>query len=250
MTSLNPSSQPNWPIGWAVRHVSETGSTNDDLFAAARAGAPHRSVLVADYQTAGKGRLDRTWEATRGANLLCSLLFRCAVEDAPRWSRVVSLAARAACASVAGVTPQLKWPNDLVVGDAKLGGLLAVASPQDGFVVVGIGVNVGWAPDGAAKLLHESTTTEQVSIPTPLRLLSAMLSEIDDRSLLFDEHLHIEHRSSLSTLGRRVRVEQRVGDVLVGHARDVDASSRLEVCDDEGVTHVIDVGDVIHLRTE
>ena len=125
-----------------------------------------------------------------------------------------------------------------------------MASPQDGFVVVGIGVNVGWAPDGAAKLLHESTTTEQMSIPTPLRLLSAMLSEIDDRSLLSDEQLHIEHRSSLSTLGRRVRVERRVGDVLVGHARDVDASSRLEVCDDEGVTHVIDVGDVIHLRTE
>lgn len=149
-----------------------------------------------------------------------------------------------------GVTPQLKWPNDLVVGDAKLGGLLAVASPQDGFVVVGIGVNVGWAPDGAAKLLHESTTTTEEAIPTPLRLLSAMLGEIDDRSLHTDERLRIEHRDALSTLGRRVRVERRVGDVLVGLARDVDASSRLEVCDDEGVTHVIDVGDVIHLRTE
>ena len=240
-----------------MRHVSETGSTNDDLFVAAQAGAPHRSVLVADYQTAGKGRLDRTWEAARGANLLCSLLFRCTIEDAPRYSRVVSLAARAACASVAGVTPQLKWPNDLVLGDAKLGGLLAVASPSDGFVVVGIGVNVGWAPDGAATLQRGASpasldpwAASQESTDAPLRLLSAMLSEVDHLMLLNDEQLHAQHRAALSTLGRRVRVEQRRGDVLVGRAEDIDTSSRLQVRDDEGVTHVIDVGDVIHLRAE
>ena len=233
-----------------MRHVSETGSTNDDLFAAAGAGAPHRSVLVADYQTAGKGRLDRTWEAARGANLLCSLLFRCAIEDAPRYSRIVSLSARAACASLSGVAPRLKWPNDLVLADAKLGGLLAVVSPRDGFVVVGIGVNVGWAPDGAAKLSGDAASSPHEPSVTPLQLLSEMLNEIDERSSLGDAQLHAEHRSELATLGRRVRVEKRAGDVLVGLAEDVDASSRLVVRDDDGALHVIDVGDVIHLRAE
>jgi len=77
-----------------------------------------------------------------------------------------------------------------------------------------------------------------------------MLSEVDHLMLLNDEQLHAQHRAALSTLGRRVRVEQRRGDVLVGRAEDIDTSSRLQVRDDEGVTHVIDVGDVIHLRAE
>ncbi len=248
MTSSNPSSQANWPIGWTVTWVSETGSTNDDLFAAARSGAADRSVLVADYQTAGKGRLDRTWEATRGENLLCSLLFRCTIQDAPRYPRAVSLAARAACASISGRTPRLKWPNDMVIGEAKLGGLLSVASPSEGFVVVGIGINVGWAPDGAAKLRSDDSVATNASSITPLHLLAAMLREVDHCLSLSDDQLHSMHRAALSTIGLRVRVEKTNGEVLVGSAVDVDSSSRLLVRDDHEVMHVIDVGDVIHLR--
>ena len=123
MTPSNPSSQPNWPFGWTVRHVAETGSTNDDLVAAARDGAPDRTVIVADYQTAGKGRLDRTWEARRGSNLLVSMLFRYESQDPSRFSRIVALAARAACERLGDVGVAVKWPNDLVIGERKLGGL-------------------------------------------------------------------------------------------------------------------------------
>ena len=239
MTPSNPSSVPIWPIGWTVRHLAETGSTNDDLVAAARDGATDRTVIVADYQTAGKGRLDRTWEARRGSNLLVSLLFRYESGDPSRYSRIVALAARAACERLGGVHITLKWPNDLVIGDRKLGGLLAVGVPQERFVVVGIGVNVGWAPDDAVALLSDVT---------PLELLAAMLQEIDVRLTKSDAVLCDEHKSVLSTLGCRVRVELRAGEFLVGVAKDLDGASRLVVVDDAGRRHVIDVGDVVHLR--
>ena len=245
MTPSNPSSGPIWPIGWTVRHVAETGSTNDDLVGAANAGAPDRSVIVADYQTAGRGRLDRTWQAARGSNLLVSLLFRYESEDPSRFPRIVALAARAACAALSLADVAVKWPNDLVLGNAKLGGLLAVASPRERFVVVGIGVNVGWAPPDAVSLASASAR-----VPSPHDLLAAMLVEIDVRRSRGDAELHEEHKSALSTLGSRVRVELREGETIVGVAVDLDEASRLVVVDDGAVRHVIDVGDVIHLRPQ
>lgn len=240
MNTRKPSSQPSWPVGWAVRHVAETGSTNDDLFAAARAGAPARSVIVADFQTAGKGRIDRRWEATRGTNLLVSLLFRAE----PRATQLVALACRAACATVAGVEPTLKWPNDLAVGSKKMAGLLAVASPADDFIVVGIGVNVGWAPDGAVAL------REVWSQPvTPHQLLAEMLRGIDVLAVEASSQLHARYVQALGTLGQRVRVDLLSGSNIVGDAFDVDDSARLLVRDDAGVVHTVDVGDVVHLRT-
>ena len=245
MTPSNPSSEPIWPIGWTVRHVAETGSTNDDLFAAAHAGAPDRTAIVADFQTAGKGRLDRTWQAARGSNLLVSLLFRYESEDPSRFSRLVALAARAACVSLASANVSVKWPNDLIIDNAKLGGLLAVASPREHFVVVGIGLNVGWAPPDAVALASVAA-----HVPSPLALLAAMLAEIDGRRRLSDAQLREEHKSVLSTLGSLVRVELRAGETITGRAVDLDESSRLVVLDDAAVRHVIDVGDVIHLRPQ
>ena len=244
MTTQNPSSQSNWPIGWTVRHVAETGSTNDDLYADARVGAADRSVIVADFQTAGKGRLDRSWEAARGTNLLVSLLFRYGDRDPSRYTRIVALAARAACQTTTGVEPGIKWPNDLVVGAHKLAGLLAVGSPSEQFVVVGIGVNVGWAPSGATSLVAATGGAPSVS---PLVLLGEMLREIDRRTDSDDAALQAEHKAALVTLGTRVRVQLSASDI-VGVAVDLDEKSRLLVRDDAGVTHVVDVGDVVHLR--
>ena len=245
MTPSNPSSATIWPIGWTVHHVAETGSTNDDLFAAAHAGAPDRTAIVADFQTAGKGRLDRTWQAARGSNLLVSLLFRYESEDPSRFSRIVALAARAACVSLVSANVSVKWPNDLIIDNAKLGGLLAVASPREHFVVVGIGLNVGWAPPDAVALASVAA-----HVPSPLALLAAMLAEIDGRRRLSDAQLREEHKSVLSTLGSLVRVELRAGETITGRAVDLDESSRLVVLDDAAVRHVIDVGDVIHLRPQ
>jgi BirA family biotin operon repressor/biotin-[acetyl-CoA-carboxylase] ligase len=227
--------QPDWPRGWQVRVVDETGSTNADLLAAAADGAPDRTVLAARHQTAGRGRLDRTWEAPPGANLLVSLLFRPVPEHPHVLTQRVALAAALACERVAGVRPELKWPNDLLVDGAKLAGVLAQARlGADSAVVVGIGVNCGWAPPEGARL------GDGVQ---PLALLAEMLRMYDELPL----DVTGLYRERLCTLGLRVRVELPEG-VVVGTATDVEADGRLLVTDDDAVAHRFAVGDVVHVR--
>jgi BirA family biotin operon repressor/biotin-[acetyl-CoA-carboxylase] ligase len=223
-----------WPSGWTVHHVAVTGSTNADLSAAGAAGQPGRSVLVADHQTAGRGRLDRTWEAPAGANLLVSLLLRDddLVGGPNAAVQRLSLAAIEACERVAGVAPAIKWPNDLVVDGAKLAGVLAQSGA--GFVVVGLGLNVRWAPPEAARLGDGIE---------PLDVLDATLRAFDE----LPRDLTLAYRARLATLGRRVRVELPGERLIEGVATDVYADGRL-VVDAAGTEHVIDTGDVVHLR--
>jgi BirA family biotin operon repressor/biotin-[acetyl-CoA-carboxylase] ligase len=216
--------------------VDETGSTNADLLAAVAAGAPNRSVLTARHQTAGRGRLDRTWVAPPGANLLVSLLFT----DVPHVPHVltqrVAIAAAMAAERVAGVAAQLKWPNDLLVGDEKLAGVLAQSTLHEGrqAVVVGVGINVGWAPPGAARLGDGID---------PLDVLDALLTAHDE----LPADIAPTYRARLGTLGRAVKVEL-ADAVLEGRAIDVEPDGRLLVLDECGMTHRIDTGDVVHLR--
>ncbi len=220
--------------GWSVRHVIETGSTNADLVAAAVDGAPGRTVLVADHQTAGRGRLDRTWDAPAGANLLASVLLRgddLAGGPNPAVQRL-SLAALTACEEVAGARPELKWPNDILLDGAKLAGVLAQAG--EGWLVIGIGLNVAWAPPDAARLGDGIE---------PRTVLAAVLRAFD----ALPEDLTLLYRSRLSTLGRRVRVDLPGGRTIVGVAVDVRPDGRL-VIDASGSEHVVDTGDIVHLR--
>ena len=219
---------------WTVEVVEETGSTNADLLATALE-RPDRSVLMARHQTAGKGRLDRRWDAPPGANLLVSLLFRELPADPGELMRRVALAAVDACASVAGVGVLLKWPNDLLVGERKLAGILAERH-QGGPVVVGIGLNVGWAPEGSARLGDGID---------PLDVLHGLLAAYD----ALPEDVAPRYRAALSTLGQTVRVE-RAGGVLEGVATDVEPDGRLVVIDACAVTHRLAAGDVVHLRTD
>ena len=221
-----------WPPGWTVEYVDVTGSTNTDLLATA-AERPDRSVRVTGHQTAGKGRLDRRWDAPPGTNLLVSILFHTVPEHPGELTRRVALAAVEACRQVAGVEVALKWPNDLLVDDRKVAGILAERNAT-GSVVVGMGLNVGWAPDGAARLGDGIE---------PLDVLRALLTAYD--ALPVD--VGGPYRAALVTLGRRVRVELPDG-VLEGTAIDVEADGRLIVLDTCGVTHRLAAGDVIHLR--
>jgi BirA family transcriptional regulator, biotin operon repressor / biotin---[acetyl-CoA-carboxylase] ligase len=234
-----------WPGGWHVRRVAQTGSTNADMVAAAGGGAPHHSVLVADYQTTGRGRLDRSWDAAPGANLLTSLLFRPDVSpDRPiqQYTHMVGLAARAACAKLGATDVDMKWPNDLLVDDRKLAGILAQGDHE--FVVVGIGLNVAWAPEEATTL---RVVTRNDALE-PLDVLAQMLAEIDRLESLTVDSLHREYVKGLSTIGREVRIEMLNGNFVEGRAIDVDGGGRLVVRDSADVTHRIEVGDVIHLR--
>ena len=137
-----------------IRRFAEIDSTNRYLLDQARAGAAEGVVAVADYQSAGRGRLGRRWEAPPGSNLLASVLLRpaLAADELHLCTVAVALAAVAACERGAGVAAELKWPNDLMVGGRKLAGILAEALPRGPggrratVVVVGLGLNVRWPP--------------------------------------------------------------------------------------------------------
>lgn len=227
---------PNaWPPGWHVEHVAATGSTNDDLLSSA-SERPDRSVLVADYQRAGRGRRDRVWTAMPGTNLLASILFHEVPADANELPRRVSVATVDACRRFTSAAVALKWPNDVLLDDGKLAGVLAQRA-AGGSVVVGVGVNVGWAPDGAQRL------GPQVAL---LDLLAALLDAYD-RLPASAKELGDRYRHELATLGRRVRIELPSGELL-GVATDLAADGRLIVVDDAGTAHSLAVGDVVHLR--
>ena len=220
------------PPSWHVDIVEATDSTNADLAALARDGAADRTVLVARFQRAGRGRLERSWQAPPMTNLLMSVLLR-----RPATAEVTQRIGLAAvdAARRAGVVASLKWPNDVLVGAAKLAGILAErgGTDTDPWVVVGLGLNVRWAPPGAARLGDDAD---------PLTVLADVLDAFDQLPVDIDER----YRHHLATLGRRVRIE-RFGDTLVGEAIDVRPAGELLVRTEDGVVEV-SVGDVTHLR--
>jgi BirA family transcriptional regulator, biotin operon repressor / biotin---[acetyl-CoA-carboxylase] ligase len=249
-----------------VRWVAETESTNSDVLALARAGEPEGLVVVADHQTAGRGRLDRSWQAPAGSSLLVSVLLRpqLAPEHAPVTATAVALAAADACQEVAGVEPSLKWPNDLVLtdpstGDAgKVGGILAESIVERGqleAVVVGLGLNVNWPPDPPDELSGIAIALNTVTGSTIDRedLLAALLRHLRStyglvRSVAGREELLDAYRSRCATLGQIVRVE-RAGDVFEGRATGLTAHGHLLVESTGGGPDVeVTVGDVVHLR--
>lgn len=242
-------------VRWVVEEFASIDSTNTWLAQRARDGAPEGLVARADFQSAGRGRLDRTWEAPPRSGLLTSLLFRPASteRDLFLYTVIVALAARAALVRLCGVRPDLKWPNDLTVRDAKLGGILAeLVTSVDGErgVVVGLGVNL--TTDGPPDANGASVRSLAGVTLTPASVLDLLLEEVDGRlehvredrgSVITDEFA-----SALSTLGRRVRVETP-HDTFVGVAESVDGRGHLHVRHDDRVT-VVDVGDVQHVRHE
>lgn len=234
---------------WRIRAVPETGSTNADLMALADQGEAEGAVLRADFQSAGRGRLDRTWQAPPGENLLVSILFRNLPEHLHVLTQLVALAAQRAISRETEVVTQLKWPNDLLVGDRKVAGVLAQSGGRAGngrpaYVVVGIGINVGWAPNEGTSLRDAGWT----SSIAPAALLDAMLAELDGLLELGDDERHHVYVESLGTIGERVRVALPDGSEIVGRALSVERDGRLVVLDECAETHRVDTADVVHLR--
>jgi len=235
-----------------VRWFASLDSTNRYLADEAGAGAVPGLVAVADAQTAGRGRLGRSWIAPPGASLLVSALLDGSAPAEERHLVVVAaaLAAIDAVDSLCGFRPRLKWPNDLVVGDRKLAGLLAEA-PARQSVVVGMGLNVDW---GAFPPELEATATacnrEGRAAPRE-DLLVAWLRGLDRRlQALADDgagSLRSDNIAASATLGRTVRVE-RAHDTLVGEAVALTDLGHLVVRTSDGTEHTVSAGDVIHLR--
>lgn len=242
------------PAGWQLEVVDETGSTNADLLAATARGAPDRSVLVAELQTTGRGRLDRGWESPAGAGLTVSVLLRPAV---PRtgWGWLPLIAGLALSRSL-GEQARLKWPNDLVMGSdqAKVAGILGEATGDA--AVLGIGLNV-------------TTTAEELPLPTASSLALQGYSTLDRGKLLVSLLLGLDaelarweaaggdavtagladdYRARCVTLGSDVRVELPAGTQR-GRAEAVDDTGRLVVRPaGGGEPVVVAAGDVTHIR--
>ena len=242
-----------------VRWVAETGSTNADAMELARQGEPEGIVLVADHQTAGRGRAGRSWTAPSGAGLLASVLLRPPAAVMDLCTMAVAVSAAEAVEAVAGFSPRLKWPNDLVWpgdgsgADRKLAGILAEADTQPAAVVVGIGINVRWPDDLPVDLADIAVACNHVTEAPVDRedLLIALLEHLGPRyeALVAGDRgaLLAAWRARSATLGRRVRIDLGAADIE-GTAVDVTDQGHLVVDTDDGDRQTFAVGDVTHLR--
>lgn len=242
----------------ALDVVAETGSTNAELAAAARAGAADRTVLVAEHQTAGRGRAGRDWAAPPRAGLALSVLLRPAPVPQSRWGWLPLLAGVAlgeAVTEQGGVEAALKWPNDLLLGpqQRKAAGILAEVCGDA--VVLGIGLNVSLradelpVPQATSLAIEGSACTDRdVLLRELLRRLDVLERHWRDAGGDADgSGLRDAYRRCCATLGRQVRVQLAAGQQLSGIAVDVDAAGRL-VIDAAGRCRALSAGDVTHLR--
>jgi BirA family biotin operon repressor/biotin-[acetyl-CoA-carboxylase] ligase len=237
----------------AVRWVDEIDSTNRELLDEAREGVVGPAVLVADHQTAGRGRRDRRWLAPPGSSLLVSVLVRLQVapDRLPLATAAAALATSDAVAEVAGVEAGLKWPNDVVVGERKLAGVLAEAVGDT--VVVGVGTNVDWPGDLPPEIAETAVALNHLTDGAVDRadLLVAYLRALDRdlESLEADggSALLGRYRDRCSTLTRQVRVDTDAG-VVEGIAVDLTGPGHLVVETTEGTRVEVATGDVVHAR--
>ena len=272
----------------ALRVLPEVDSTNTALSAASLDGAPHGSVVVAEVQTAGKGRLGRTWQAPARSGLFLSILVR--LEEVPAqqcgWLPLLAgVATRSAVAGAAKLDAALKWPNDVIIeadpdagggadtlsalgtADApasspygagrKLGGILVERVPgTDPAAVIGIGLNVTLraaelpAPHATSLALAGAAVTDrEILLRTLLRSFGTWY--VDWAAAAGDAEkcgLLAAYRAACATIGRQVRAELPGGTVLQGLATAVDEQGRLMIRTEDGVDSPVTAGDLVHLR--
>ncbi|WP_103533471.1 biotin--[acetyl-CoA-carboxylase] ligase [Streptomyces sp. SM11] len=242
--------------------VESTGSTNTDLAGQARTGAADEgAVLVAEEQTAGRGRLERTWTAPPRSGLFLSVYLEPGDIPVERWGWVPLLAGVAAAtglAKSAGVDMSLKWPNDLLVAvegeERKAGGILGEFAGRG--IVVGLGVNVSLradelpAPTAGSLALAGAVSTDRET------LLRAVLRSLEDwygrwRAADGDaavSGLQAAYAAGCATLDRTVRAELPGGKSLVGEAVAIDGDGRLVLSTEGGLQQPVSAGDIVHLR--
>jgi len=245
--------------------LPESPSTNAEAAARARAGAGEGLVVVADHQTAGRGRLDRTWVTPARSALTFSAVL---VPDvaAARWPWLPLLAGVAVASGVRrslGTSCALKWPNDVLVDGLKVAGILVerVETDRGPVAVVGVGLNVSQTPEElpvetATSLAVAAGTEPDRAVPDRVGLLGDVLAAVAEvydawRSAGGDPvAVRSTYLEVCSTVGSQVRVLLPGGGTLSGTATGVDAEGRLEVVDAAGRRTVLGAGDVVHVRPQ
>jgi len=259
-----------------LKIVDTTGSTNADLVRAVTV-EPGKwadlAVLTAEHQSAARGRLDRHWEAPERSAVSVSIVLRPVTSQglpvptqSYSWlSLLAAIALREALQETAGVTAEIKWPNDVLVKGRKIAGILAQMTPMgDGSVpavILGVGLNVSLAeeelpvPTATSLAVEGATTTDRTELLKSFlsrfaRLYRSFCNSEGDPSagLAGGASLHKRVESAMVTLGREVRAHLPGDLELVGHASRLDEHGSLLVVDHGGREHVITAGDVVHLR--
>ncbi len=235
-----------------VVYHSQVGSTNDLAKVYASEGAAEGLLLIADEQSAGRGRLGRHWWSPSGSALLTSLLFRPALppEKAQQLTMLCALAAADAVNKLTALPADLKWPNDLLIGGRKLAGLLttsAIKSDSLDHVIVGMGLNVNTDWTDAPPLTTPATSLRRELGRTVnrLALLVAYLDGVARRyAQLAQQSPYKEWASRLITLGQFVTARQGGKQTISGLAQGVDASGALLLRTAQGTMHRLFAADV------
>ncbi len=240
--------------GLRIEVLDEAPSTNLAVADLARSGEDSWAVVVTEHQTAGRGRLDRTWHTPARSALTFSVLVRLGVPDA-EWPWLPLVAGRAVARTLndAGFAAGMKWPNDVLIDELKVAGILVerVETPTGPVGVVGIGVNVSttWA-----ELPVPTATSLELKGATPdrtdllLALLGALRADVEQWHTDGVEGLRSAYVDACVTLGQEVRVDLPAGAPLTGVACGIDSGGRLLVRTRVG-DQAVGAGDVLHVRT-
>jgi len=246
-----------------LEYVESTGSTNTDVAAAATASPaewPDLSALCASSQTSGRGRSGREWESIANASLSVSILVRPVGVDLAHFGWLPILAGLAMRRTVAELLPKhdvaLKWPNDVLVDDKKISGVLSELLPSGDAVVIGAGLNLSQQQSELPIEAATSLILEGVSVPFE-QALESYLKDFVSLYRSFVEHQgnadasgHRQQAADVcGSLGRRVRAMMPGDQVIEGNAIDLDASGRLLIAvAGQDQFYAVAAGDIVHLR--
>ena len=238
---------------WQVRLFEEVTSTNTLLKELGRQGAPAGTVLVADRQTGGRGRLGRTFLSPGGVGVYLSALIRpdCAPTELMHLTCAVAVAMCDAVEDAFGFRPGIKWTNDLVVGTKKLGGILTELGldPKTGrvsYAVLGIGINCGQLPEDFDESIRDMATSARMVLGHEAdreRLIAEMVKSLERMELHSPAHMLARYRKDCITLGKPVSIV-RGGEVQHATALDIDSEGGLIVHHDSGETETVTSGEV------
>jgi BirA family biotin operon repressor/biotin-[acetyl-CoA-carboxylase] ligase len=237
------------------RYFDVTGSTNTDALALADAGAPEWTVVAAGHQTEGRGRRGRSWSSSPGKALLFSVVLRpeTPADRIPVLSLLAAERMARACSEVAGLEVGCKWPNDLVMGDRKLAGVLPEAALADGrvrHVVMGIGVNVAMEEEDFTGAIGATATSlaREGAQADPGDLLGRFLEGFRDAYQPANHARALEdYRRRCITLGRGIKATSTGGQAVEGRASAVDDRGGL-VVETAGGARTLSFGEVEHIR--
>ncbi len=234
--------------------VASTGSTNADMAARARAGAPAGQVLVAGEQTAGRGRLDRSWVSPPGSSVSISVLLQ-PLPDFPRWGWLSLLTGMAMASALTEIAPdpslvQLKWPNDVLIDGGKVCGILSerVEHPTGARAVVGVGLNLKLRPEDLPVPTATSLSLKGLPVDRD-QIVAGFLAHMEQYYTRWQNSgsLAQEYRERCSSVGAELTITVAPDVVVRGRGHGVDEFGRLQVSTASGL-QTFAVGDVVHAR--